>query len=234
MNGSDKMITRKELHDLTRKLMDQHGLTNWTVRIGSAKRQAGSCNYSKRTIAISLDVAQRVSEEQYTDTILHEIAHALAGSSAGHGPAWKAVCVRIGASPEATYQTSQLLEKPTYRFDYMCPNHPDVTGSVHRRRSYVCSRCKTSLVYFDHQNPELGYQPYTSETTRNRLETYALSLGASIRGGVITAPTGYVWSATDTHDLDTSLATYTENPARLADDLREGLVPCSLLTDCYC
>ena len=36
-----------------------------------------------------------------TDTILHEIAHAIAGANAGHGPVWKAVAKRIGAAPRA-------------------------------------------------------------------------------------------------------------------------------------
>ena len=36
-----------------------------------------------------------------TDTILHEIAHAIAGVEAGHGPAWKAVAQRLGATPRA-------------------------------------------------------------------------------------------------------------------------------------
>ena len=36
-----------------------------------------------------------------TNTILHEIAHALAGAKPGHGPAWKTVARRIGATPRA-------------------------------------------------------------------------------------------------------------------------------------
>ena len=35
------------------------------------------------------------------DTILHEIAHALAGAKARHGPAWKAIAKRLGATPKA-------------------------------------------------------------------------------------------------------------------------------------
>ena len=35
------------------------------------------------------------------DTILHEIAHALAGAKAKHGPAWKAIARRLGATLKA-------------------------------------------------------------------------------------------------------------------------------------
>jgi len=41
------------------------------------------------------------SSEQLTDTILHEIAHALAGPAAKHGPAWKAIARRLGATPKS-------------------------------------------------------------------------------------------------------------------------------------
>ena len=41
------------------------------------------------------------SLRQVTDTILHEIAHALAGPGAGHGPAWKATASRLGATPKS-------------------------------------------------------------------------------------------------------------------------------------
>src|SRR5690606_4249153 len=39
------------------------------------------------------------------DTVLHEIAHALAyqeSGDTGHGPAWKAKAIRLGTSPSAT------------------------------------------------------------------------------------------------------------------------------------
>ena len=41
------------------------------------------------------------NEEEIRDTVLHEIAHAIAGPEAGHGPLWKATARRIGATPRA-------------------------------------------------------------------------------------------------------------------------------------
>jgi predicted SprT family Zn-dependent metalloprotease len=37
---------------------------------------------------------------EFRDTVLHEIAHAIAGHKAGHGPAWKMVARMIGAKPQ--------------------------------------------------------------------------------------------------------------------------------------
>ena len=41
------------------------------------------------------------SEAEIRDTILHEIAHALAGPEARHGARWKAIARRIDATPRA-------------------------------------------------------------------------------------------------------------------------------------
>ena len=47
------------------------------------------------------------SKEQIRDTVLHEIAHAIAGREAGHGPLWKVTARRIGATPRAKAYESQ-------------------------------------------------------------------------------------------------------------------------------
>ena len=58
-------------------------------------------------IWISRTHALEGSEEQIRDTVLHEIAHAIAGHEAGHGPLWKATARRIGATPRAKTYESQ-------------------------------------------------------------------------------------------------------------------------------
>jgi hypothetical protein len=59
------------------------------------------CKYRTKRIEISKYYAQHSPRESILDTLLHEIAHALAGPKAGHGPSWKAIAVRIGANPRA-------------------------------------------------------------------------------------------------------------------------------------
>ena len=47
------------------------------------------------------------SKEQIRDTVLHEIAHVIAGREAGHRPLWKVTAQRIGATPRAKAYESQ-------------------------------------------------------------------------------------------------------------------------------
>ena len=58
-------------------------------------------------IRISRTHALEGSEEQIRDTVLHEIAHAIAGREAGHGLLWKVTARRIGATPRAKAYESQ-------------------------------------------------------------------------------------------------------------------------------
>ena len=90
-----------EVADEARTLMDAHGLEEWTFRFGAAQQRLGACFEPPKIIEIARWHAVRDEPGQVTDTILHEIAHALAGANAGHGPVWKAVARRLGATPRA-------------------------------------------------------------------------------------------------------------------------------------
>ena len=90
-----------EVAQEARALMDAHGLEQWTLRFGAARRRLGACFVQPKIIEIARWHAAHGESRDVTNTILHEIAHALAGAKAGHGPAWKTVARRIGATPRA-------------------------------------------------------------------------------------------------------------------------------------
>jgi predicted SprT family Zn-dependent metalloprotease len=85
---------------LARLLLNGHGLRDWTCGFDSARRRCGRCRYRRKLITLSRHYVRLNSLEEITDTILHEIAHALVGSHEGHGPLWQAKCREIGAVPQ--------------------------------------------------------------------------------------------------------------------------------------
>ena len=84
-----------------RGLMDENGLEDWTFAFLEAERRLGDCHFEDRVIRVGRAHALDASDAEIRDTILHEIAHALAGPEAHHGPEWKATAKRLGATPRA-------------------------------------------------------------------------------------------------------------------------------------
>ena len=100
-----------EVAEHARALMDQHGIEGWTFRFSAAQRRLGECREREKVILLSRRHAVSGAPGEVRDTILHEIAHAIAGAKAGHGPVWKAVAKRIGATPRARAEESEEIRQ---------------------------------------------------------------------------------------------------------------------------
>ncbi|MEV4347369.1 SprT family zinc-dependent metalloprotease [Actinoplanes sp. NPDC049596] len=85
-----------QARELATTLMARHRLTGWTLSFDNAKTRAGACRSDKREITLSRPLVKLYSPEQVTETMLHEIAHALAGSGHGHDQKWRRIARRIG------------------------------------------------------------------------------------------------------------------------------------------
>lgn len=117
-----------ELEAIARGALLQHGLQGWTFGWSRAKRRLGVCKYRLKRIEIAEFYAQNNPPDKVLDTLLHEIAHALAGPAAKHGPVWKAVAQRIGATPLACDSSPETIVKPG---DWQA-NCPDCKKTFHR------------------------------------------------------------------------------------------------------
>ena len=87
-----------EARELAAGLMARHKLAGWRLVFDNAKTRAGVCRSDRREIALSRPLMSLYSPEQVTETVLHEIAHALAGSAHGHDQVWRRIARRIGCS----------------------------------------------------------------------------------------------------------------------------------------
>lgn len=68
----------------------------WSFGFDNAKTRAGLCDYTKRRITVSKHLAARYDDDEIHQVLLHEVAHAIAGSRAGHGTKWRAVAADLG------------------------------------------------------------------------------------------------------------------------------------------
>tara|TARA_Y100000592_G_C5297406_1_gene233813 strand:- start:104 stop:610 length:507 start_codon:yes stop_codon:yes gene_type:complete len=67
-------------------------------------RRYGQCRYNRREIGLSVKLVEVNTIERSKDTILHEIAHILAGRGNAHNKIWKLYAVEVGATPRARYR----------------------------------------------------------------------------------------------------------------------------------
>ena len=106
-------MKREEARTLARSLMDAAGLTDWRFRFDHAKRRAGACTHTSRTISLSGPLTDLYDEGTIRGVILHEIAHALVGAARALGAPdstrlpsslpspdapWVGTCPRCGAT----------------------------------------------------------------------------------------------------------------------------------------
>ena len=126
---------RREAESLLRK----HNLSDWTVEFGNAKVNLGWCDHSIRTIRISRVHAELDPPDEVTDTILHEIAHALCAPNEGHGATWKAKAREVGAKPERCAPSSRVTHRHR-EWRGTCPACHCILLR-HRRHRVSCGQC---------------------------------------------------------------------------------------------
>ncbi|WP_176770701.1 SprT-like domain-containing protein [Microbacterium sp. 77mftsu3.1] len=107
LGGRDKT---EQARVLARELMDEHGLTDWRIRIDNTTRRLGACDRSRKTILLSRQYITAGSAQQTRDTILHEIGHALAGPGEGHGQNWKSIVASIGGDPSRLAHAPEMQD----------------------------------------------------------------------------------------------------------------------------
>ncbi len=126
---------------LAHDLLQTHNLEpDWSFRFDHAKRRFGCCNYTKKEISLSKHLTQLNSKEQVTETLLHEIAHALTPGD-HHGKKWQAKCLELGITAERCYKL-QDVTTPQANFLLVCPNcNLEVPRMRRSRTKYVCRAC---------------------------------------------------------------------------------------------
>lgn len=104
--------------------MASFGLAGWTFGFSRGKRTLGVTKIPWGSPVGEIRLSKYLLSGNHAslaeETLLHEIAHAVAyrrhgRTSIGHGPLWRAVATEVGAAPVATCRTGPLAE-PRHRW----------------------------------------------------------------------------------------------------------------------
>lgn len=82
----------------------------WSFGFDHARTRAGLCNFTDHKISVSRHLALKYEDDEIHQILLHEVAHALAGPRAGHGPRWKAIAADLGYDGKRTHDGSAANE----------------------------------------------------------------------------------------------------------------------------
>lgn len=189
--GMDLLAARR----LGRALLDEHGLADWRVELDRARTRAGICRYDARVIGLSAPLTRLHAEAEVRDTLLHEIAHALTGPRAGHGPRWRETARRIGCSAQRCLPRD--APRVSGAWVGVCP-----AGHVrerHRRPERVasCAQCAARfslahLLTWTHRGRPAPMHPnYVEELRALQAGRPVVRLGPGVRARV-TAPGAYL------------------------------------------
>jgi hypothetical protein len=122
---------------LAESLLHTHGLHDWVIEFGHARRQFGACFRRKKIIRLSAPLVRLNTVESVTDTILHEIAHAL--TTGGHTKEWKATALAIGCDGQRCYDADDVRQ-PIRPWVGHCPRCGRYIFR-YRRTNGSCGRC---------------------------------------------------------------------------------------------
>ncbi len=116
--------------------------SSWTFGFDSAKTRAGLCNYTAKKITVSRYLASRYDDDEIHQVLLHEVAHAIAGTRAGHGPHWRSTAADLGYEGKRLHDGAIANELAPWvgtcpgghiHYRYRRPTRPLACGTCSRR-----------------------------------------------------------------------------------------------------
>lgn len=120
-------------------LMNKHNLIlkGWGFEFDNSKRRLGCCKYRYKRLSFSKNYLPLIDVNEYINTVLHEIAHALVGSGHGHDYVWQGKALEIGCNGQRLYQGEVRVEG---KYQAICPK----CGKKHHKHRMTRSTTKHS------------------------------------------------------------------------------------------
>jgi predicted SprT family Zn-dependent metalloprotease len=142
-------VAERLAKDLIEKhLHTQDSTYRWEFKWAKGKRVFGTCRYGRRKeIRLSKYLTELNDEARVTNTILHEIAHALDFLERGysnHDYNWIRIAKSIGCDGKRCYSGDEVV-KPKSKYVLVCPTEScDTEIPRHRkpkRDDTACAKC---------------------------------------------------------------------------------------------
>ncbi len=142
-DGGDQIEQLRAVAAKADRLISEHGLTGWSFQFDDAATRAGCCRYDVKVISMARQYCLEAGEQEWTDTILHEIAHALVGPDHHHDDIWKHTARMIGCTAERCHDRTFAPS----RYIVFCSRCKWAGQRNKRSRGLVCRNCSEKVDY---------------------------------------------------------------------------------------
>ena len=139
----DAVSDLERVRHWAKALFALHLDASWTFDFDRATRRAGLCNFSRKRITVSRHLAERFDDDAIHQTLLHEVAHALAGPHAGHGVEWRRTARGLGYVGGVTHDGPIADERARWRGS--CPSGHDFVRFRRPSFDVSCGRCSRTF-----------------------------------------------------------------------------------------
>lgn len=150
------------------RLIKDDGPT-WRFEFNRRKTSSGLCDYWKRVISLSHPLTELRDEDHVLETILHEIAHAIAGPQAGHGWTFIQAARLIGCKGERC--AHDVKERPAGKYIGRCLD------------------CKVEMPFYRLPKRKYAHRPCRHKPNHGVIEVIPTALLSTITKVLLTNPT---------------------------------------------
>ncbi len=111
----------------------------WSFRFDRATTRLGQCDHRTQSISVSRYLTEKATSDEVTQVLLHEIAHALAGPRAAHGPKWRAIARGIGYEGGRTHTVEPAHDRAKWVGE--CPSGHEIVRFRRPGKPVSCAKC---------------------------------------------------------------------------------------------
>lgn len=117
--------------ELAVRLINTHLPEGWSFGWIKTKRSYGQCDYKLKQIALSSILTQHRTEHGVTQTLLHEVAHALTPGH-GHDAVWRRVARQLGVERPRS-STNADFDRAAVPYTWAIMYNDEIIKGYHRR-----------------------------------------------------------------------------------------------------
>lgn len=139
--------TLEAVEEFALRMFKKHGLDKegWSFGFILSSRISAKCNYTKKEITISVMHCLNAPSHIVTNSVLHEIAHALVGPNHNHDRVWQEKARSIGCTGNRCHEFYEKRTESKYIGSCNCSNTWQRERLTKLARTGTCRSCGSRI-----------------------------------------------------------------------------------------